>query len=537
MSLKNYKKWSWLRGWRLALFLLILVLVAMSLVSHASLQSAIPGEIDKKHRKNQFVPGEILVRFRKEAAATKSARSEMAVIESGRQIPMRIERIGGAEIVEGLRLARVAPEDTERAIRALRTSPEVLYAEPNFIRRKESLPNDPRFAQMWNLKNTAQASTPGGNPGKPGNDIHAEQAWDLTTGSKSVVVGIVDEGIDVNHEDLRDNIWTNPGEIPGNGIDDDNNGYVDDVNGWDFAHNDNTVFDYTGVSYPPAQNYTGDLEDHGTHIAGIIGAKGNNGVGVVGVNWQVSLMSLKFLTGVNGEGNSADLLKAFAYAKSMRELWVSSGGSKGANIRVLNNSYGGSGFSQAELDAIRALGDAGILFVVAAGNGGSNNDRFPSYPANYLSPNIISVAALTGAETIANFSNVGPGTVNMAAPGDYILNTTPRNTYTFLSGTSMATPHVSGGAALVCAAFPNISMRRLRSVLLYSGYVPIWQYPSVYPVSSGRSLDVFGALQSLTSADTTAPAAVKNFAVAGPTFPTYGLSWTAPGDDGDTGQV
>jgi len=308
------------------------------------------------------------------------------------------------------------------------------------------------------------------------------------------------------------------------------------VNGWDFAHNDNTVFDYTGPSYPPAPDYTGDVDDHGTHVAGIIGATGNNGIGVVGINWQVSLMSLKFLEADGG--TSADLLKALSYAKMMRDLWSTSGGTKGANIRVLNNSYGGSGFSQAELDAIRAVGDDGILFVVAAGNEGLDNDMFPSYPASYVSPNLISVAASVGGGTRASFSNYGEGSVDMTAPGEHILSTTPKNTYNFFSGTSMSTPYVAGSAALICAAYPNISMQKLRSVLLYSGYVAAWQYQYVFPISTGRSMDASAALAAVTSADTTPPAAVGHFAnLTGPIYPNVALNWGAPGDDGNSGKV
>jgi len=310
--------------------------------------------------------------------------------KTGRQIPLFVKNLSPTfEIVEGLRVAQVNPADTSNAIEALRARPDVIYAEPNFIRKALVAPNDPRYAQMWGLNNTGQTSTFGGNPGTAGNDIRAEQAWTMTTGSRSVVVGVVDTGIDINHEDLHDNIWINTAEVPGNGIDDDGNGFVDDINGWDFAHNDASVFDYTEPSFPPSESYAGDLDYHGTHVAGTIGATGNNATGVVGVNWQVSLMSLKFLT-EDGKGTSADLLNALAYAKAMRQLWESSGGTKGANIRVLNNSYGGGEFSQAELDAIRALGDAGILFVVAAGNESVSNDFFPVYPANYLAPNVIS---------------------------------------------------------------------------------------------------------------------------------------------------
>jgi len=461
----------------------------------------------------------------------------MSVEDQDGQVPIKVERLNsGPEIVTGLRLARVMPDETERTLRALRARPDVLYAEPNFIRHAQTAPNDPRYPQMWGLNNTGQPSTSGGNPGMPGNDIRAEQSWAVTTGSKNVVVGIIDEGIDINHEDLSDNIWINPGEIPNNGIDDDSNGLVDDINGWDFAHNDNTVFDYTEATYPPSLNYSGDVDDHGTHVAGTIGAVGNNGKGVVGVNWQVSLMSLKFLTGPQGGGTTANAVKACAYAKTMRELWLSSGGTRGANIRVLNGSYGGGGFSQAELEAIRALGEAGILFVAAAGNQNSDNDKFPNYPSGYLARNLISVAASTGAGSKASFSNYGSGTVHMTAPGEYILSTSPKNTYKFASGTSMATPHVAGAGALLCAAFPSISLEKLRAVVLYSGNPATWA-GNPYQISTGRSLSVSNAIQAVTSTDTVPPGAVGQARIYNSSFPNYGLQWAAAGDDGNTGKV
>ena len=515
----------------------LFVTSAWPLIPQAKLQSSDQQNTRPKTYKPEFVPGEILVRFRPETlkARSQTAKTEMLVQGDGREISVQVEQLDGVDVVEGLRMARVAPEETLQAISALNARPDVLYAEPNYIRRASKTPNDTYYSQMWNLKNIGQDV--GGHSGVSGVDIHAEPAWETTTGSKSIVVGVIDEGIDINHPDLKDNIWTNPAEIPNNGVDDDGNGYVDDINGWDFAHNDNTVFDYTNATYPPASNYNGDVDDHGTHVAGTIGAMGNNATGVTGVNWQVSLMSLKFLTGVSGDGNTADSLKAYSYAKMMKELWQSSGGTKGANIRVLNNSYGGGGFSQSELDAIRALGDDGILFVVAAGNDGLNNDMFPTYPANYISTNMISVAASTNSGIKASFSNFGPGTVNMAAPGENILSTTPKGTYNYFSGTSMAAPHVSGGAALVCAAYPNLSMSKLRSTILYSGYVAQWQGLYIYNISSGRTLDVNGALQTVASADNVAPAAVAQFHSNSSNFPTFSLSWQAPGDDGNAGKV
>jgi subtilisin family serine protease/Tol biopolymer transport system component len=505
-------------------------------------QTKTPLELTRKGDRNA-VPGEILVRFRPESKGKRLGR-QVVIEKTGRQIPLTIEAISpvkantpASEIVEGLRVAQVNPADTSNAIEALRARSDVIYAEPNFIRKAFVASNDPRYPEMWGLNNTGQRSTFQGNPGTPGNDIRAEQAWTITTGSRSVVVGVIDSGIDINHQDLHDNIWSNPGEVAGNGIDDDGNGFVDDINGWDFAHNDASVFDYTEPSYPPSASYAGDFDDHATHVAGTIGATGNNTIGVTGVNWQVSLLPLKFLTG-EGEGTSVDLLKAFAYARAMRQLWESSGGTKGANIRILNNSYGGGGFSQAELDAIRALSDAGILFVVSAGNEGVSNDQYPIYPANYLAQNVISVAASAGGGTRAFFSNFGEATVNVTAPGEYILSTTPKNTYDFFSGTSMAAPHVSGSAALVCAQFPNITMQKLRSVMMYSGHDAAWQFAGVYPISTGRAVDAGRALQSVSSPDVTPPGPINNLnAHISDTFPSYTLGWVTPGDDGNVGRV
>jgi uncharacterized repeat protein (TIGR01451 family) len=522
----------------IGLFLILIWIVPNS--SRAALQQR--GTTAAKARHLDFVPGEVLVRFRPQSeAAVASSKSGMssafAIADANLQVPMRIERLSlASDMVPGLRLARVAPAETMRAIEALRKRADVLYAEPNYIRRKSSTPNDPRYAELWGLNNTGQSSTSGGNPGTPGNDVRAQQAWNTTTGSRSVVVGIVDTGVDINHEDLRDNIWTNPGEVAGNGVDDDGNGLVDDIHGWDFAHNDASVFDYAEPSYPPSENYAGDFDDHGTHVAGTIGATGNNGIGVVGVNWQVSLMSLKFLTGPEGAGNSADLLKAFAYAKTMRDLWTSSGGVKGANLRVLNNSYGGDSFSQSELEAIQALGDSGILFVVAAGNEGLSNDMFLTYPSSYLASNLISVAASNGGGLRASFSNSG-ASVHVTAPGEHILSTTPRNTYNFSSGTSMSTPHVSGSAALMCAAFPNITLAKLRSLLLYSGFVANWQGQYNYSIATGRSVDVNAAIQGVTSSDVTPPGPINNINLNFPSWPNYHPNFATTGDDGTAGMV
>lgn len=489
--------------------------------------------------KLEFVPGEILVRFRSEKASEKSgeraaeaATASAFVRESAsrRQIPLTIERLDDssppsstAPLVDGLRVARVRAEDTLAAIAALRERADVLYAEPNYVRRKEALPNDPRFAEMWSLKNTAQFG------GQIGADIDAERAWDVTIGSRNVVVGIIDEGVDVNHPDLRDNIWRNPAEAA-NGVDDDGNGFVDDVHGWDFFHNDASVYDGSASN--------SELDAHGTFVSGVVGATGANGVGVVGVNWQVSLMSLKILgaeTETPAPASVRGTVRAYAYAKTMRDLWAASGGSRGANVRVVNNSYGGFGRSQAELDAINALHQSGVLFVASAGNEGVDSDLLAHYPSNYDTPNMISVAATDVQDALASYSNYGALSVHLAAPGSRILSTYPNSAYRAFNGTSGAAPHVSGAAALICAAHPNISVDKLRSVLLYSSEV-VTSIPSS-KVLTARRLNAHQALLAAAEQDVTPPAAFRYLrtAAGGAQGRTLTLDTIATGDDGTQG--
>lgn len=483
--------------------------------------SAQSSEPKAKPPHGQFVAGELLVRFRSEEAADQEKLRGGRLQIAGREVQLHIDRPGEAQILSGLRLVRTQPEDTLKAIEALNERADVLYAEPNYIREPLSVPNDPLYPDLWGLHNTGSIF---GSPGlTPGIDIDAEEAWNITIGSRDVVVGVVDGGIDVSHPDLQDNIWRNPAETANNGIDDDQNGFIDDVNGFDFFHNRADVFDPQAV----------EEESHATHVAGTIGAVGNNGTGVVGVNWQVSLISLKVL-GPQHErpypSNVMLLVRAWVYAKKMRDLWVSSGGANGADIRVLNNSLGGYGRSQTELDAVRELNSSGVLFVCAAGNYGRNNDIFPLYPAGYDSPNVISVAASHYSEALAGFTNVGARSVTLSAPGITIESTTAFGQYGIYNGTSMASPHVAGAAALICATHPTISVRQLKAALIYNGDLVESQK---YKTLTGRRLNAFKALKAAEENDITPPASIMDFRIVAQNGRSITLAWTAPGDDGN----
>jgi subtilisin family serine protease len=318
--------------------------------------------------------------------------------------------------------AQAAGATVENTLAALRRDPTVRYAEPNYIRRATLLPNDPRFNELYGLNNTGQLG------GAAGADIGAAAAWDTTTGSSSVIVAVIDTGVDYTHEDLTSNILRD-----GSGT----------VVGYDYANN----------SPDPMDDHS-----HGTHVAGTIGARGNNGIGVVGVNWNVKIMPLKFLD-ATGSGSDSDAALAIDFAVA-----------HGAN--VINASWGGSDAGQTLLEAIQRARDAGVIFCAAAGNDGANNDTTPFYPAsfNQQSSNVVAVAATNRQDALASFSNYGASTVDIAAPGVAILSTTPAaivgSAYSSFSGTSMATPHVSGAFALVRAAFPNLSLADWKARIL-----------------------------------------------------------------------
>ena len=339
-----------------------------------------------------------------------------------------------------IRRIRSRSKNTDALIQALQRNPHVAYAEPNYIVSIIGSPDDPNYGQLWGLP-----------------IIQADAAWITTTGSDTVVVGVVDTGVDYTHEDLSTNIWLNSGNINGCGAG---------------THGYNAI---TKTCNPMDDN------SHGTHVSGTIGAVGNNGTGVTGVNWTTAIMGLKFL-GKNGSGYISDAISAIDWAVSAKD--------SGVNVRVLNNSWGGGGFSQAMLDEINKAGDRGILFVAAAGNNGSNNDSKPFYPASYSTANEIAVAATGQNDALASFSNYGSSTVDLAAPGVSILSTVPGNAYAYYSGTSMATPHVSGAAALVLTACGDQTVTALKSTILNN------VDQRSLPVRTGGRLNVNNATQN-----------------------------------------
>lgn len=335
-------------------------------------------------------------------------------------------------------------EDMTTARQVLAASTDVISCcETDQIIQTQALPGDEDFGQQWALRNTGQTG------GTPGADIHAPAAWDITTGTRAVRIAIIDTGIDLRHPDLAANIWHNPGEVDGNRLDDDGNGYADDITGWDFIH---------GTSKPNDDNF------HGTHVAGIIGAVGDNGLGVSGTCWRVSLVPLKTFD-QDGNGFLSDAVVAMEYATAL-------------GVDVVSMSWGGMEYSQALKECIDAAGARGILVVAAAGNYGADNDFFPFYPACYACTNLLAVAASDATDQLAGYSNRGQLTVALAAPGSGILSTLPMIQtaamldrglpigYGTLSGTSMATPFVSGAAALIRSAAPELTMAQLRQLLL-----------------------------------------------------------------------
>jgi len=446
-----------------------------------------------------FRSGEVLVAFQ---PGTRGRRAEEARQALGAETIKVFSRIGAQHwrLPKGL--------SVPQAVEALSRNPNVRYAEPNYVHSIAATPNDPDFDQLWGLHNTGQTG------GTADADIDALEAWSIATGSGDIVVGVIDSGVDYAHVDLAVNMWTNPGETPDDGIDNDGNGYVDDVYGWDFHNNDNDPMDDRG---------------HGTHCSGTIGAAGNNDTGVVGVNWSVKIMALKFLS-AGGSGSTADAIDAVNYATMMRELHDSSGGTLGANIVLTSNSWGGGGFSQALADAIAAGGDKNMLFIASSGNGSTNTDANPYYPAGYDLDNIISVASTDHNDGKASSSNWGAASVDLGAPGVDVFGSLPGDAYGMKSGTSMAAPHVAGAAALTWSLAPAESYATIRDAI-FEGVDPndALRTDGSTPTVTGGRLNALGTLAKVCMVVAGSAPATGDIETAQPTD--FAVHFSFPVDD------
>jgi serine protease len=414
---------------------------------------------------NEYDKQTVLVKFKE--GVTKAQRNEVASQVNGNFKDKNNDGIDDRynKIAKG-RVARIdlkgsGDDPAAAALGVLNGHPYVEYAQYNYLHYQTATPNDPRFSEKWDLHSASDV------------DIDAPEAWDISTGSRNVVIGVIDGGFNYTHEDLAANAWVNPGEIAGNGIDDDGNGYIDDIYGMNAIAN----------SGNPAEG-----NGHGSHCAGIIGAVGNNGKGVVGVNWAVSIMGLKFINST-GSGTTANAIECINYAVNMKTNY-------GINLRVLSNSWGGAPYEQVLYDAIYTTYQANILFVVAAGNNGRNTDTNPFYPACYDIPNVMSVANTTNTDGLNTGSNYGLTSVDLAAPGTNILSTYKGNTaYTTMTGTSMAGPCVAGAAALLLSVNNTLTFQQLKDYLVNN--VDLIPALSGKCVSGGR-LNIYKALSQVS---------------------------------------
>ncbi|MFM6975630.1 MAG: S8 family peptidase [Sphingobacteriaceae bacterium] len=383
---------------------------------------------------HEMVANQLLVKF-KAGTSTTNKNNAFKNISASVVEHIHTKAMKNRGDVEGVYLLRSNLNALE-AISKAKGNIEIEYAEPNYIYQHHATSVDPYFTNgsLWGMNGTYGSK--------------ASVAWEANhTGSENVYIGVIDEGAMYTHEDLSANFWVNPYEIAGNNIDDDGNGYIDDIRGWDFAGNNNTTYD-------------GTADDHGTHVSGTIGASANS-KGVVGVNWNVTLITGKFL-GANG-GSTANAIKAVDYFTDLKTR-------HGLNIVATSNSWGGGGYSSALAAAIERANAAGILFVAAAGNASQNIDVTPSYPASYTNSNIISVASITSTGGLSSFSNYGATSVDIGAPGSGIYSTLPgqknKSAYGSYSGTSMATPHVSGACALYASTHPTATAAQIKAAVL-----------------------------------------------------------------------
>ncbi len=420
-------------------------LLSVAIVGALGVSSAFAGGrsdlvLDALGRGTSHIPGELLVQF-KPGASDADARAVRAGVNAER---LQVVHNGPQGRLELLRMAPgLAVAD---AVRGLDGDPAVEFVEPNWVYYPSATSNDTYYTNGSLYGMYGDATSPTNQFGS-----QAGEAWAAgKTNCGNVYVGVIDEGYMHTHEDLAANAGKNPGDSTFDGVDNDGNGYVDDVYGWDFDGGNNTVFD-------------GLNDDHGTHVAGTIGGVGGNGKGVAGVCWSVKIISAKFL-GSNG-GTTANAIAAVDYMTGLKN--------KGLNLVATNNSWGGGGFSQGLLDAISRANTANVLFIAAAGNSGANNDTTASYPSNYNVANVIAVAATTNTGALASYSQYGAVTVDLGAPGSGIWSTVPVRSkgktasgYASYNGTSMATPHVSGAAALYAAYHAGATAAQIKSAIL-----------------------------------------------------------------------
>jgi len=406
-------------------------------------QFGVPADRAAAQSSPLFVANQVVLQFRPDASEADRANVRQAL---GVTATQDLDRSGQL-------LLMATSLSVPDAVARLAQLPAVEFAEPNWIVKHDAVPNDPYYLSglLWGM--LGDGTTPSNQFGSQAAELWAQGF----VGSSSVVVGIVDEGIDFNHPELAANVWTNPFD-PVDGVDNDGNGRIDDVHGWDFDGNNNTVYD-------------GVTDDHGTHVAGTIGAVGGNGVGVAGVNWNITMISAKFLNGNSGSGTTANAVLALEYLRDLKSR-------HNLNIIATNNSWGGGGYSTALHQAIIRGAKAGILFIAAAGNSSNDNDNTSAYPSGLTTTvavgaesaasydAVIAVAAVTSTGALASFSSYGATTVDIGAPGVGIYSTTPGNGYSSYNGTSMATPHVTGGVALYKSMNPGATAADIRAAIL-----------------------------------------------------------------------
>lgn len=397
---------------------LIALAVTTALVSASAVANSAAGTEDSILV--MFKPG--VSKQERQQLITQQGASLRQLDAQGRDMKMRY-------VADGRIVKVKVPKGVNRdhLIKKLAANPAVEVAEPNFPVKALATPNDPSFGELWGLHNTGQSG------GTAGADIKAVDAWDISTGSHDIIIGVIDTGMDYNHPDLIDNRWVNPGSLPG------------------------STYGYSTLN---AEQDPMDSDSHGTHVAGTIGASGNNGTGVVGVNWNVTLLPCQFL-GPTG-GSTAGAIECINYFTDLKL-------NHGVDIKATNNSWGGGGFSETLRAAIESGGDAGILFIAASGNDGGDADAAPMYPAAYDLDVIVSVASTDRNDNMSGFSNYGLTSVDLGAPGSAILSTVPGGGYDSYSGTSMASPHVAGAAALLWSVNPDITPLEMKAILMDSG--------------------------------------------------------------------